>query len=872
MAIYLGAGALNQQLADRQNVIKEAAASRMYGAERVRQDFVGLGESAIDLIKNYGTPEWMGGSGVGAQHVAYAKDMYGAKRQVASDKRDERQLAMYEQSNHIKNLVTSIDLDNKLIKSRYYKGQKPAALLKFFEKVQTAHQNEVGTISSIRLMDKYKGMYSPEVIAELAEYRKQFAGNPGGEPLSSNTEAQTYLQNLAGQTITDQEEWYVNNGLVDKSALLKESAYIPVLRNYLSKVLGMPMPEAPTVQQAELVSLGGNSAQTIEEQTRLALEDAKKKKEAEALKKAAKEETEASEGGDVTDDNEGVITTIQNFIKKTLSDDDEAPPVALYGRDLYKPDGTSIAVVEPPSSEEKMAELMKKRHQPDIDYTGLEEDYQSAAFDKPSSPLIEASVELDEAVKAELPPHLRGTYKFRNPKDGILSREAQIALNRVKETARLKKVAEEKARALELKEKRDAEKLLRQHIVPIQPYTAPPGLPEKIKLRDDLEKLHDGLNDPSIPYDKSKYNNITRAEATRKLRGQLRSARADVRALEDKTLIQDGTKTISMERYEKQLKDINKQIEGMSLHIPAGMTLPQKLAEKKRFMTDKFALEDQRDLLRKRYEKAEFLAKEAGIQFTGNELNISSSTTIPQIQNSTFEDTITKATMKSEGNGDANNPGMPYQDAGGLFILAGGLNLAGHVEHWSSGKKDGVVEKAYPGGLDQRSPQAVALRKYLDLKQPALKSGSTQGWEWIKDERLKLDTEPRAILTRFMLNEGALGMIRTTPKLAKTRGDTILNQEIAPNLRHFLKDMSIRFGPAWLKSSQTPWAEAFRKELEIYLEHVGKGPGHDTRRYEAKLRMIDAFIHTPTYKAEIKTGSPRQKKLVKLLREMKTSE
>ena len=635
MAIYLGAGALNQQLADRQNVIKEAAASRMYGAERVRQDFVGLGESAIDLVKNYGVPEWMGGGGKGAQHVAYAKDKYGAQRQGEADKRDERQLAMYEQSNHIKNLVTSIDLDNKLIKSKYYKHQKPATLLKFYEKIQDAHQKEVGTISSIRLMDKYKGMYSEATLKELTEYRKQFAGNPGGEPLSSNTDAINYLQGLAGQTITDQEEWYENNGLVDKSALLKESAYIPVLRNYLSKVLGMPMPEAPTVQQAELVSLGGNSAQTIEEQTRLALEAARKKKEADALKEKVKKETQDVEG-DETDDNEGVITTIQKFIKKTLSDDDEVPPVALYGRDLYKPDGTPIAVVKPLSSEEKMAELRKNRNEAPIDYTGFEEAYQSAAFDKPSSKLTEGSAKINEALKAELPSHLRGTYKFRDPKDGILAPAAKIALNRAEESARLKKVAEEKKKALELKKKRDAEEELRNQLVPSQPYVSPPGLAGKIKLRDDLKKLYDNLNDPSTPYDKSKYNNITRTEAARKLRGQLGSARADVRALEDKTLAQDGTKTISMERYEKELKDIDKELGGMrdvDLHIPAGMTLPQTLNEKRLFLQKRQSLEDERARLTRKHEKAESLAIEAGIQFTGNELNISSSGPVQQIQN-----------------------------------------------------------------------------------------------------------------------------------------------------------------------------------------------------------------------------------------------
>ena len=73
--------------------------------------------------------------------------------------------------------------------------------------------------------------------------------------------------------------------------------------------------------------------------------------------------------------------------------------------------------------------------------------------------------------------------------------------------------------------------------------------------------------------------------------------------------------------------------------------------------------------------------------------------------------------------------------------------------------------------------QIILKKKYLNLKQTALKSGESQGWEWIKDFRLKLETEPRAILTRFMLNEGAMGMIRTTPKLAKTQGDTILNQQ-----------------------------------------------------------------------------------------------
>ena len=113
-------------------------------------------------------------------------------------------------------------------------------------------------------------------------------------------------------------------------------------------------------------------------------------------------------------------------------------------------------------------------------------------------------------------------------------------------------------------------------------------------------------------------------------------------------------------------------------------------------------------------------------------------------------------------------------------------------------------------------------------------------------------------------------MIGTTPELAKFRGDTVLNQQIAPNLRHFLKDMSIRFGPAWLKSSKTPWAVPFRKGLEQYMKHVGKGRDHSGKRYEAKIRMISAFTDTPTYKAEKNT--PRQKKLLKLLQDMKTLE
>ena len=76
MGIYLGGGALNNELADRQQAIREDIEGRRYGAERLREDVVGLGQTAINVGREYGY-----GGGGGRQHVASAKSMYDTGRQ-----------------------------------------------------------------------------------------------------------------------------------------------------------------------------------------------------------------------------------------------------------------------------------------------------------------------------------------------------------------------------------------------------------------------------------------------------------------------------------------------------------------------------------------------------------------------------------------------------------------------------------------------------------------------------------------------------------------------------------------------------------------------------------------------------------------------
>jgi hypothetical protein len=165
-------GNLDNELADRQNVLKEDAARQYRGNRDNLNSLAAAGGQIASNIERYGVPEWMGGDGKGKEDLEFAKMEYDVGRQKVSDNMRSKEFAMKQLGVEIDTHKAMYDRNKTVYQNKLWMGGTRAGALESYEEKIKVMQDDVEVDDVMQKVLKYPSLYKEDTVKKVSNFMR----------------------------------------------------------------------------------------------------------------------------------------------------------------------------------------------------------------------------------------------------------------------------------------------------------------------------------------------------------------------------------------------------------------------------------------------------------------------------------------------------------------------------------------------------------------------------------------------------------------------------------------------------------------------------------------------------------------------------